>query len=290
MMYTLASFKDNKVTALITFDAITSLEEKWSANVTTQVVEKGFNISDSVTVEPPTYSIRGIVTSYSIFDMRGEITWVNGAFVPRDYKTEERHITSRDKLIDLIASGGVVTILESKEVYIDSDDTVAYTQTAVSKVREIEDCVITSLTLSQPDSASGAIDISLELQRVMLATVDSKALEPNEVQPTLIPYYSPATQSGSGSGNSKASKVEDGEASISEVAIDDAVKVSDEPEGAKAKSAAYLAEERRVQDNLIRLRRIEHSYEVDIWNMKNGGQSNRQDPSNMGPVAGLPNR
>lgn len=221
MMYTLASFKDNKVTALITFDAITSLEEKWSANVTTQVVEKGFNISDSVTVEPPTYSIRGIVTSYSIFDMRGEITWVNGSFAPRDYKTEERHITSRNKLIDLISSGGVVTILESKEVYIDSDDTVAYTQTAVSKVREIEDCVITSLTLSQPDSASGAIDISLELQRVMLATVDSKALEPDEVQPALIPYYSPATQSGSGgSGSTKASNTEEEAISLMEV-VDD---------------------------------------------------------------------
>lgn len=240
MMYTLASFKDNKVTALITFDAITSLEEKWSANVTTQVVEKGFNISDSVTVEPPTYSIRGIVTSYSIFDMRGEITWVNGAFVPRDYKTEERHITSRDKLIDLIASGGVVTILESKEVYIDDDENIAYTQTAVSKVREIEDCVITSLTLSQPDSASGAIDISLELQRVMLATVDSKALEENEVQPTLIPYYSPATQSGSGGeGKTKTSSGE--EVSIANTEIEDAIKVSDTPEASKGYSSEKLA-------------------------------------------------
>lgn len=241
MMYTLASFKDNKVTALITFDAITSLEEKWSANVTTQVVEKGFNISDSVTVEPPTFSIKGIVTSYSIFDMRGEITWVNGSFVPRDYKTEERHITSRNKLIDLISSGGVVTILESKEVYIDSDDTVAYTQTAVSKVREIEDCVITSLILSQPDSASGAIDISLELQRVMLATVDSKVLEENEVQPTLIPYYSPATQSGSGGGEGKTKSSNGEEVSIADTAIEDAIKVSDTPESSKGDSAEKVS-------------------------------------------------
>ena len=251
MMYTLASFKDNKVTALITFDAITSLEEKWSANVTTQVVEKGFNISDSVTVEPPTYSIKGIVTSYSIFDMRGEITWVNGAFVPRDYKTEERHITSRDKLIDLISSGGVVTILESKEVYIDSNDTVAYTQTAVAKVREIEDCVITSLTLSQPDSASGAIDISLELQRVMLATVDSKALEPNEVQPALIQYYSPATQSGSGgSGSTKASKTEEEAVSLVEV-MDDPL--ASEEEKAVEKTSNYkhgLAEHNQIMKGL----------------------------------------
>ena len=251
MMYTLASFKDNKVTALITFDAITSLEEKWSANVTTQVVEKGFNISDSVTVEPPTFSIKGIVTSYSIFDMRGEITWVNGAFVPRDYKTEERHITSRDKLIDLISSGGVVTILESKEVYIDDNIDIAYTQTAVSKVREIEDCVITSLILSQPDSASGAIDISLELQRVMLATVDSKALEPNEVQPTLIPYYSPATQSGSGgSGSTKASKTEEEGVSLGEV-IDDPL--APEADKVVEKSSNYkhgLAEHRQIMNSI----------------------------------------
>lgn len=251
MMYTLASFKDNKVTALITFDAITSLEEKWSANVTTQVVEKGFNISDSVTVEPPTFSIKGIVTSYSIFDMRGEITWVNGSFVPRDYKTEERHITSRDKLIDLISSGGVVTILESKEVYIDDDINTAYTQTAVSKVREIEDCVITSLTLNQPDSASGAIDISLELQRVMLATVDSKALEPNEVQPTLIPYYSPATQSGSGgSGSTKASKTEEEAVSLVEV-MDDPL--ASEEEKAVEKTSNYkhgLAEHNQIMKGL----------------------------------------
>ena len=250
MMYTLASFKDNKVTALITFDAITSLEEKWSANVTTQVVEKGFNISDSVTVEPPTYSIRGIVTSYSIFDMRGEITWVNGAFVPRDYKAEE-HITSRNKLIDLISSGGVVTILESKEVYIDDDIDIAYTQTAVSKVREIEDCVITSLTLSQPDSASGAIDISLELQRVMLATVDSKALEPDEVQPSLIPYYSPATQSGSGgAGSTKASNTEEEGVSLGEV-VDDPL--APEEDKVVEKSSNYkhgLAEHRQIMNSI----------------------------------------
>lgn len=251
MMYTLASFKDNKVTALITFDAITSLEEKWSANVTTQVVEKGFNISDSVTVEPPTFSIKGIVTSYSIFDMRGEITWVNGAFVPRDYKTEERHITSRDKLIDLISSGGVVTILESKEVYIDDNIDIAYTQTAVSKVREIEDCVITSLILSQPDSASGAIDISLELQRVMLATVDSKALEPDEVQPSLIPYYSPATQSGSGgAGSTKASNTEEEGVSLGEV-IDDPL--APEADKVVEKSSNYkqgLAEHRQIMNSI----------------------------------------
>lgn len=284
MMYTLASFKDNKVTALITFDAITSLEEKWSANVTTQVVEKGFNISDSVTVEPPTYSIRGIVTSYSIFDMRGEITWVNGAFVPRDYKTEERHITSRDKLIDLIASGGVVTILESKEVYIDSDDTVAYTQTAVSKVREIEDCVITSLTLSQPDSASGAIDISLELQRVMLATVNSKALEPDEVQPSLIPYYSPATQSGSG-GSGKTSKAEDGgEGSFNNTDIEDAVSVPDSPEGPKADSAEKA---KYIREKNARVRKSDElavMYKSAINDIKTGGDGDLRK-TNLGPFA-----
>ena len=283
MMYTLASFKDNKVSALITFDAITSLEEKWSANVTTQVVEKGFNISDSVTVEPPTYSIKGIVTSYSIFDMRGEITWVNGAFVPRDYKSEERHITSRDQLISLISTGKVVTILESSSVFIDSDNDVAYQQTAVSKIREIDDCVITSLTLSQPDSASGAIDISLELQKVILANVEVKELTPDEVQPTLVPYYAPVTQSGS-DGKTKASKSEDGEASIGETEIDDAIKVSDEPNGPKADTAERSA---FWKDTNARIRKTEElavKLKSAINDLKTGGDGELRD-TNLGPWA-----
>lgn len=283
MMYTLASFKDNKVSALITFDAITSLEEKWSANVTTQVVEKGFNISDSVTVEPPTYSIKGIVTSYSIFDMRGEITWVNGAFVPRDYKSEERHITSRDQLISLISTGKVVTILESSSVFIDSDNDVAYQQTAVSKIREIDDCVITSLTLSQPDSASGAIDISLELQKVILANVEVKELTPDEVQPTLVPYYAPVTQSGS-DGKTKASKSEDGEASIGETEIDDAIKVSDEPNGPKADTPERAAFWRDTNTRIRKTDELAVKLKSAINDLNTGGNGELRD-SNFGPWA-----
>lgn len=283
MMYTLASFKDNKVSALITFDAITSLEEKWSANVTTQVVEKGFNISDSVTVEPPTYSIKGIVTSYSIFDMRGEITWVNGAFAPRDYKSEERHITSRDQLISLISTGKVVTILESSSVFIDSDNDVAYQQTAVSKIREIDDCVITSLTLSQPDSASGAIDISLELQKVILANVEVKELAPDEVQPTLVPYYAPVTQSGS-DGKTKASKSEDGEASIGETEIDDAIKVSDEPNGPKADTPERAAFWRDTNARIRKTDELAVKLKSAINDLNTGGNGELRD-SNFGPLA-----
>lgn len=264
MMYTLASFKDNKVSALITFDAITSLEEKWSANVTTQVVEKGFNISDSVTVEPPTYSIKGIVTSYSIFDMRGEITWVNGAFVPRDYKSEERHITSRDQLISLISTGKVVTILESSSVFIDSDNDVAYQQTAVSKIREIDDCVITSLTLSQPDSASGAIDISLELQKVILANVEVKELTPDEVQPTLIPYYSPATQSGGG-GEGKTKSSSEDEVSVADATIEDSVNVSDEAKKEVPDSPQKLAYINNARNRIIPHEEKARDNEWMIW-------------------------
>ncbi|QFP93510.1 hypothetical protein [Edwardsiella phage vB_EtaM_ET-ABTNL-9] len=249
MMYTLVSFKDNKVAALITFDAVTSLEEKWSATVTTQVVEKGFNISDSVTVEPPTYSIKGIVTSYSIFDMRGEITWINGAFAPRDYKSEDRHIASRDQLISLISTGKVVTILESTDVFIDTDIDVAYRQTAVSKIREIEDCVITSLSLTQPDSASGAIDISLELQKVVLATVETKELAPDEVQPTLVPYYAPDTQSGSG-GKTKASKTEEEGTSLEQV-IDDPLVPEEEKAVQKSRDYNYhLGKHNQTMDRI----------------------------------------
>ena len=60
MIYTLVRRKGEDIDAIISFDSISSFDESWSATVTTQTVEKGFNISDNINIEPPTYDIRAI--------------------------------------------------------------------------------------------------------------------------------------------------------------------------------------------------------------------------------------
>lgn len=244
MIYTLMRKEGEEVTTLINFDAVTSVQEKWSAKVTTQTVESGFDISDSVTVDPPTYSLIGIVTSYSIFNLGGEISWNGDGFEVQAEDSEERHISIRNEIMNLISNGAVVTLIESSESTSNTDKKIAYQDITSGWNREIPYCVITSASFTPPDSGTGAFIVSLELQRVFIATVVTEELHPNDVAPVVVPYYSEATSSSSsGSGKSSSKSKKDGEdLDTSDIAQ---IEEIDEDLGSEVvqKSAAYTARE-----------------------------------------------
>lgn len=202
MIYTLLRKEGEEITTLISFDAITSVEEKWSAKVTSQTVESGFDISDSITVDPPTFNLSGVVTSYSIYDTSSEISWNGTDFVIKNNPQDERHIRLRNEILEIISKGVVITLVESLETSSNPNKKIAYEETVSSWNREIPYCVITSASFSPPDSGFGAFNVSLELQRVFIASVVTDELHPNDVAPVVVPYYSEATSS---SGNSKGS-------------------------------------------------------------------------------------
>lgn len=204
MIYTLLRKDGEEITTLISFDAITSVEEKWSAKVTSQTVESGFDISDSITVDPPTFNLSGVVTSYSIYDTSSEISWNGTDFVIKNNPQDERHIRLRNEILEIISKGVVITLVESLETSSNPDKKIAYEETVSGWNREIPYCVITSASFSPPDSGFGAFNVSLELQRVFIASVVTDELHPNDVAPVVVPYYSEATSS-SGSGNNKGS-------------------------------------------------------------------------------------
>lgn len=204
MIYTLLRKDGEEITTLISFDAITSVEEKWSAKVTSQTVESGFDISDSITVDPPTFNLSGVVTSYSIYDTSSEISWNGTDFVIKNNPQDERHIRLRNEILEIISKGVVITLVESLETSSNPNKKIAYEETVSGWNREIPYCVITSASFSPPDSGFGAFNVSLELQRVFIASVVTDELHPNDVAPVVVPYYSEATSS-SGSGDSKGS-------------------------------------------------------------------------------------
>ena len=204
MIYTLLRKEGEEITTLISFDAITSVEEKWSAKVTSQTVESGFDISDSITVDPPTFNLSGVVTSYSIYDTSSEISWNGTDFVIKNNPQDERHISLRNDILEIISKGVVITLVESLETSSNPNKKIAYEETVAGWNREIPYCVITSASFSPPDSGFGAFNVSLELQRVFIASVVTDELHPNDVAPVVVPYYSEATSS-SGSGDSKGS-------------------------------------------------------------------------------------
>lgn len=247
MIYTLLRKNGEEISTLITFDAITSVEEKWSAKVTTQTVESGFDISDSITVDPPTFNLSGVVTSYSIYDTSSEISWNGTDFVIKNIPQDERHIRLRNEILGLISGGVVITLVESLETSSNPNKKIAYEETVSGWNREIPYCVITSASFSPPDSGYGAFIVNLELQRVFIASVVTDELHPNDIAPVVVPYYSEATSS-SGSGSSKGSSKdkEDGE----DMVIEDIEAIGDyeTTQASVQKSPELIAREQKNKD------------------------------------------
>ena len=172
MIYTIVRKNDkDKIDAIISFDSITSMDESWNATVTSQTVEYGFNISDNTNIEAPTYNISSTISSYSLFRKDREITW-NG----EEFKTESEpnlnyHIEVREQLIKVFSDRKLVTLIESSVNSDSTNDKVKVEELKSGYFKEIEDCIITSLSFSHPDTGSGAIKADIKLQKIVMANV-----------------------------------------------------------------------------------------------------------------------
>lgn len=172
MIYTIVRKNDNdKIDAIISFDSITSMDESWNATVTSQTVEYGFNISDNTNIESPTYNISSTISSYSLFRKDREITW-NG----EEFKTESEpnlnyHIEVREQLIKVFSDRKLVTLIESSVNSDNTNDKVKVEELKSGYFKEIDDCIITSLSFSHPDTGSGAIKADIKLQKIVMANV-----------------------------------------------------------------------------------------------------------------------
>lgn len=172
MIYTIVRKDDNdKIDAIISFDSITSMDESWNATVTSQTVEYGFNISDNTNIEAPTYNISSTISSYSLFRKDREITW-NG----EEFKTESEpnlnfHIEVREQLIRVFSDRKLVTLIESSVNSDNTNDRVKVEELKSGYFKEIDNCIITSLSFSHPDTGSGAIKADIKLQKIVIANV-----------------------------------------------------------------------------------------------------------------------
>ena len=181
MIYTIVRKDDNdKIDAIISFDSITSMDESWNATVTSQTVEYGFNISDNTNIESPTYNISSTISSYSLFRKAREITW-NG----EEFKTESEpnlnfHIEVREQLIRVFSDRKLVTLIESSINSENANDSAKVEELKSGYFKEINDCIITSLSFSHPDTGSGAIKADIKLQKIVMANVAITELSEGE--------------------------------------------------------------------------------------------------------------
>lgn len=210
MIYSLVK-KDDKdnVLAIFSFDSLNSFDESWSATVTTQTVESGFNISDSVNIEPPTYDLDGVISEYSIFDANREIVWTSDGFTTKTVPDKNRHIVARDYIIDLFNSRSVLTIVESSTNSNLSNFGERYKELKSGYFNEIDSCVMTSLSISYPSGSSSAFYVSIKIQKINIALVEVKQLSKGEITPLLQPLAASETSEGTKAKTTKGAVTDD---------------------------------------------------------------------------------
>lgn len=188
MIYTIVrKDKNDKIDAIISFDSVASMDESWSATVTSQTVENGFNITDNINIESPTYNINATLSSYSLFAKNREIVWDGNTFKTEGDANLNYHIEVREQIKRVFSERRVVTLVESSVNSSDTDDTTKVNELKSGYFKEIDNCIITSLSFSHPDSGTGAIIVNMTLQKITVAKVAISELMEGEKRALIKP-------------------------------------------------------------------------------------------------------
>ena len=226
---------DTIVSGAITFECIKSFSESRSATVTTHTVEQGFNISDNMNLEPVQFNLDGYVTSYSLLNDReitwdgekfktdsggnknrkrspGEITWGGDTYKIDRGNNDYYHAEFRDYFVLSFQQRSVLSLVESQYCGLDDTEDVGefYSSTKRGYYKEHENCVITGVEFSIPESSGQVFAMSLKIQQITMAVVQDRAIGMNESP--ILQHYKPNTEvssttstSSDGSGSSGSS-------------------------------------------------------------------------------------
>lgn len=254
MIYTLVrKDRGGNVDSIISFDSVSSMDEAWTATVSTQTVEKGFNISDNINIEPEVYSIEAIISSYSLFIKEKEISWDGSSFRSRGQSDKQSHVKARDELIKIFKEGSVLSLLETTANSVSSNLGEKYKELRSGYVKETEDCVITSMSISHPSAGTGAFFVSLKLQKIYTASVRVEELPEGQTVPLLTQMQ--AKEASVASNSSAGKSVEGVDDSMAVMPEDGSIpKPSDSPAGMSWDDGYSI-----LQRDLSRMRQVQAS-------------------------------
>ena len=180
------------INGVISFDCIKSFSESRSATVSTQTVEKGFNISDNINIEPVQFTLDGYISSYYLKDDENEIVWGGSGFKTNNSNSKTyTHARVRDSLIAFFEERNVFTLMESEYGSTNKDVTENYNEQKRGYYKEYENCVLTSMDFSVPEASSEVFSISMKIQKITIAVVQERRLEKGEMG--VLQKYRPNT-------------------------------------------------------------------------------------------------
>lgn len=184
MIYTLLiKNSDGQTSSVISFSSVRSFSESLGATTTDNVVEYGFPVSDHMLVNNIVFDLDVIVTGFSVFNDDLELFWNGTDFVtnaPEQLAAQNAHLIMRKQLKDLILNRIVFSLLISENNSFITDINAKESQLRKSLVDEYNNCVCTSLVLSDSEATSGAIFAKLNIKQIRAALIKTRELQQGE--------------------------------------------------------------------------------------------------------------
>lgn len=187
MIYSLVVYDNSlNVTDVISFSAVTSVDESYRAQTTDNVVEYGFVISDHIISSSPELSLDVILSAYSIFSDSLLLEWNGTEFVTTNAvsgaSTEDDHLLMKQKLIDIIKKRQLFTLLITKKDSYVAEPTAKSQDLMNSVVAKFPNCVITALDFNDKANSASAVFAKLTVKQIRVAKTEKFDVDPNTVK------------------------------------------------------------------------------------------------------------
>lgn len=187
MIYSLVVY-DNElnVTDVISFSAVTNVDESYRAQTTDNVVEYGFVISDHIISSSPELGLDVVLSAYSIFSDSLLLEWNGSEFVTANAvsgaSTEDDHLLMKQKLIDIIKKRQLFTLIISKKDSYIADYTEKSKDLLNSVVAKFPNCVITALDFNDKANSASAVFAKLTIKQIRVARTEKFDVDPSTVK------------------------------------------------------------------------------------------------------------
>ncbi|MEG0407490.1 MAG: hypothetical protein RR623_01330 [Bacilli bacterium] len=187
MIYTLIKYdKEDKLEALFSFESITSYSESWTGTVSKSTTEQGFPIADHINIENPVFEINATFSDYSLFNTDNEIYWDGEDFVSnRTDKSLHDSNKLKQEIVGWFIGRGVFELWQTSENSFSRVASEKLSELKSSSVQTYKNCVITDINVSESESISSAYSIKMKIEQLTIASVQTRKLSKDELQPAL---------------------------------------------------------------------------------------------------------
>ena len=183
MIYTIIlKDKDGKSIGIMSFDSVKSASESLSSQTTDNTVEYGFPVSDHILLNNITFDLDVVISNISLFDENLEISWNEStqSFETLGQSSSDSHLVMRREMKALVLGRKVFSILVTEENSFKQDGGEREQQLLKSIVDQYDNCVCTSLVMSENEAINGAFYAKLQIKQVKMAFIQTRELAPDE--------------------------------------------------------------------------------------------------------------